>query len=178
MRCMYCNKNEAVKSYERMEKGVAKREYYCLACYEKLFLCLQDTESESSLSVCPYCGTTTKEFETRKLVGCPYCYHAMRKAVFPFVLKMQGSDCGHRGKKPLLSEEGEILLGSQTFFTEEEKDEFRMEIVKAERFNRQKQEMEMLIAHLGSQDPVREREYGEKLERMLKTGAVEEEIVW
>ena len=178
MRCFYCNKNEAVKSYERIVKGESQREYYCLTCYERLFLCVQEAESERSLSVCPYCGTTLEEFQSKKLVGCAYCYKTMRAKILPAVVKMQGENCGHRGKRPLLSEEGELILHQESFATEEERDNFRLEIVKAERFTRQKSETEALIEYLGATDPQRQEEYKEKLERMMKTGAVEEEIVW
>ena len=178
MRCFYCNKNEAVKSYERIVKDVAQRAYYCLACYERLFLCVKETGSERSLSVCPYCGTTLEEFNTGKIVGCAYCYKTMYAGILPGIVKMQGGDCGHRGKKPLLSEEGELILSKERFATEEERDSFRAEIVKAERFGRQKNEMETLIKYLGRSDPQRQVEYKNKLERMMKTGAIEEEIVW
>ena len=178
MRCFYCNKNEAVKSYERVEKGGTERAYYCLACYERLFLCVKEAESERSLSVCPYCGTALEEFHARKIVGCAYCYKTMRAGIVPAIVKMQGQNCGHRGRKPLLSEEGEMILGRESFATEEERDNLRLEIVKAERFARQKGELEALIKYLGGANPEREREYKDKLERMVKTGEVEEEIVW
>lgn len=178
MRCFYCNKHEAVKSYERVRKGVAKREYYCLSCYEKLFLCHKQSENEESLSVCPYCERTVAQFEASKLVGCPYCYKTMQGSILPIVVKMQGGDCGHRGKLPPISEENEVLLERERFVTEEEKDAFRAEIAAAERFTRQKGEMETLVVYLDRRDPARAEEYREKLERMNRTGAVEEEIVW
>lgn len=178
MRCFYCNKHEAVKSYERMRKGVAKREYYCLSCYEKLFLCRENSDEGASLSVCPYCERTVAEFETSKLVGCPYCYKGMQEKILPVIVKMQGGDCGHRGKLPPISEENEALLEKERFVTEEEKDAFRLEIASAERFTRQKGEMDMLVAYLSRKDPARAEEYREKTERMNRTGAVEEEIVW
>lgn len=179
MRCFYCNKNEAVKSHAHTKNGERKRAYYCLACYEKLFLCVEEAEGERSLSVvCPYCGTTLDEFNASKIVGCPYCYKTLRNSIMPTIVKMQGETFGHRGKKPLLSEEGELILGRERFATEEERDNFRAEIVKTERFSRQQREMEMLVEYLGGKDPKREREYRDKLERMTRTGEVEEEIVW
>lgn len=161
-----------------MRKGVAKREYYCLSCYEKLFLCREDSGKENALSVCPYCERTVSEFEASKLVGCPYCYKTMQESILPVIVKMQGGDCGHRGKLPPISEENEVLLEKERFVTEEEKDAFRMEIASAERFTRQKGEMDVLVAYLSKKDPVRAEEYREKAERMNRTGAVEEEIVW
>ncbi len=178
MRCFYCNKHEAVKSYERVEKGEVKREYYCLSCYEKLFLCVKDAESDQSLSVCPYCERTVAEFEGSKLVGCSYCYKTMQRDILPVVVKMQGSDSGHRGKKPLLSEGSEARLKAESFATNEERDEYRNVFVKKERFERQKKELEMLVAYLERRNPERAQEYREKLERMLKAGEVEEELVW
>ena len=71
-----------------------------------------------------------------------------------------------------------MILGRESFATEEEQDNLRLEIVKAERFARQKGELEALVKYLGGQNPEREREYKDKLERMVKPGEVEEEIVW
>ena len=177
MRCCYCNKNEAVKSYERVENGVAQREYYCLACYEKQ-LQAEKAESVQSLSVCPYCGTSLAEFRLSTIVGCPYCYATMREGLMPAVVTMQGEECQHKGKKPLLSEEGEAALKKEPFLTDKERDALYFELVKAERFARQKKQLETLVAYLGGANPKREAEYKEKLERMTKTGEVEEEIVW
>lgn len=176
MRCSYCNKNEAVKSYERVKDGEKKREYYCIPCYERLFL-PQDSTEESSLSACPYCGTTLKEFRARKLVGCPYCYQTMAAGIRPAILKMQGDACGHRGKKPPLSVEDEAEFGKETFVTFFDRDGFREEMEQRERFVRQKREMETLIEFLET-DKARQREYEEKLKRMEHSGKIEEEIVW
>lgn len=178
MRCCHCNKNEAVKSYERTERGVTERQYYCLSCYESLFLCVQEAVKEPSLSACPYCGTTLEEFQTEKLLGCAYCYKTMHANILPSVIGMQGEIYGHKGKQPPLSEEVEALLIRENFFTEEAWKSARAEYVQKERFQRQKREMETLIAYLGAIHSPREQEYREKLERMMKTGAVEEEIVW
>ncbi len=178
MRCFYCNKHEAVKSYEHMERGEVKREYYCLSCYEKLFLCIKDTSDALSFSACPYCETTLQEVESSGLVGCPYCYKTMQRDILPTIVKMQGHDCGHRGKMPLISERDEFLLGKEAFLTQEARDEFRAELVKKERLHRQIGEMQTLIEYLKIHDPLREKEYREKLERMQRMGAVEEEIIW
>ena len=177
MRCCYCNKNEAVKSYERVENGVAQREYYCLSCYEKQILSAK-TESVQSLSVCPYCGTSAAEFHASKIVGCPYCYTTMRDGILPAIVNMQGEIYRHNGKKPLLSEEGEAVLKREPFLTEKERDALYLELVKAERFSRQKKQLEALVEYLGDVNPKRQAEYKEKLERMIKTGEIEEEIVW
>lgn len=178
MRCCYCNKNEAVKSYASTKKGASERAFYCLACYEKLFLCVKETEGERSLSVCPYCGTSVEEFFTSKLVGCPHCYQTLQESIHAATVQMQGGVCGHRGKKPLLSDEGEMLLSKECFATEEERENFRLRLVKSEKFMRQQRELESLVKYLGAVNSQREREYKEKLDRMLKTGEVEDEIVW
>ncbi|MBQ7323550.1 MAG: hypothetical protein IJW96_03190 [Clostridia bacterium] len=177
MRCFYCNKHEAVKSYERLKKGVVERTYYCLSCYERLFLYKREGE-EPSLSACPYCGLKAEEFQAQKFVGCAYCYRGMFSHILPTILQMQGGEVGHRGKKTLLSYEGEQLLKRETFLTPEEEDLFRQELAKTERFKRQKGEMKTLITYLGGLNPERAEEYQDKLERMTKTGSVEEEIVW
>lgn len=176
MRCFYCNKNEAVKSYKRTVQGKKQVSYYCLSCYEKLFLCVKT--GSGALSVCPYCGTTVEEFERSKIVGCSYCYQTLQEYITPAIVKMQGDECGHRGKDPILSEEADMVYGEATFAFESEQDELRRELRRTERFDRQKKELKELVSYLETKDPDRKKEYAEKLERMLKTGKVEEEIVW
>jgi protein-arginine kinase activator protein McsA len=177
MRCFYCNKNEAVKSYEQIKKGVAERTYYCLSCYERLFL-YNPGGGEPSLSVCPYCETKAEEFQTQKMVGCAYCYRGMFSKILPTIVQMQGGEVGHRGKKILLSYEGEQILKQEKFLTPEEEDTFRDQLAEGERLKRQKWEMEELISYLGATNPQRSVEYREKLSAMQRTGKVEEEIVW
>ena len=176
MRCFYCNKHEALKSYKRVVQGKKQVSYYCLACYEKLFLCVKT--GSDALSVCPYCGTTVEEFERSKIVGCSYCYQTLQTSVTPVIIKMQGDECGHRGKDPILSEEAERVYGEADFSFHAEQTELRQELRKTERFERQKKELKELIAYLNAKDPDRKREYEEKLDKMLKKGEVEEEIVW
>ena len=178
MRCCYCNKNEAVRSYVSMKNGQPTKAFYCLACYEKLFLCVKETEGESSLSVCPYCGTTIEEFFSSQLVGCPHCYQALESSIHAGIVQMQNGLCGHRGKTPSLSEEGETRLNKESFSTKEELDLLHTKLIKLEKFNKQKKELEILIKHLGGINQKREREYKEKLQRMLATGEGGDEIVW
>ena len=52
-----------------------------------------------------------------------------------------------------------------------------MEMERHERFLRQKAEMEKLVEFL-STDKSRQQEYKDKLDRMQRRGAIEEEIVW
>ena len=174
MRCFYCNKNEAVKSYERI-KQTKKREYYCLECYERLFF---SAKAETDFSVCPYCGTSVEEFQSKKLVGCPYCYRTMNTVALAMIEKMQNGVCGHRGKKPPLSEEDESTFLQMHFASDAEKDAFRKEMEAQASFERQKKELETLSAYLKGQNSEREAGYREKLERMSLTGEIEEEIVW
>ena len=66
MRCFYCNKNEALKTYERIKENEVQREYYCLSCYEKLFLTMDNGEEKGG--ACPYCGTTIEEYKKSKRI--------------------------------------------------------------------------------------------------------------
>ena len=59
-----------------------------------------------------------------------------------------------------------------------DRDELRKELRKIERFERQKKELNALAEYLKKKDFDRKREYEKKLERMIRTGEVEEEIVW
>ena len=146
-----------------------------MECYERLFV---SAKTDSDFSVCPYCGTSKEEFEAKKLVGCPYCYRTMSGTAYPMIEKMQNGNCGHRGKKPPLSEEDEITFSQMHFASEAEKDAFRNEMEAQASFERQKKELEILAEYLKTKDPERALGYIEKLNRTLRTGEVEEEIVW
>lgn len=98
MLCGNCKKNQATKTYEQVKKGRSETEYYCLDCYQKLFVQADGTDGNTP-SACPYCGTTVAEFKKRNLVGCAYCYTALKHAVYPVVKKMQGGQA-HTGKHP------------------------------------------------------------------------------
>lgn len=177
MRCFYCNKNEATRSYERVRKGKRTHEYYCADCYAKRFLDEKGAEGDQSLSACPYCDTTIADFKKSMLVGCPYCYQMLSASVFPTITRMQGTACGHRGKKLPLSEEDEKLFEKAEFVNEAERDEYRNALAHSERFVRQNRELQLLM-RFEEMDGARRAEYSEKLARMKKTGKVEEEIVW
>ncbi|MBQ9729014.1 MAG: hypothetical protein IJV85_05390 [Clostridia bacterium] len=99
MLCCNCKKNQATKTYEQIKKGKKETTYYCLECYQQLFICA-DEGSEESLSECPYCGMTAEEIKKKKLVGCAYCYRVLSPSVIPMILKMQGAKI-HTGKKPI-----------------------------------------------------------------------------
>ncbi|MBQ7924468.1 MAG: hypothetical protein IJ329_04085 [Clostridia bacterium] len=94
MLCAKCKKNQAAKTYELIKNGKRETVYYCLECYHKDFVCV---ETETTLSACPYCGTTAAQFKKTSLVGCANCYQALAHVVFPVVTKMQGGEA-HKGK--------------------------------------------------------------------------------
>ena len=98
MLCAKCKKNQAAKTYELIKNGKRETVYYCLECYHNDFVCV---ETETNLSVCPYCGTTIAQFKKTSLVGCAQCYQALAHAVFPVVTKMQGGEkhCGKQAYK-------------------------------------------------------------------------------
>ena len=175
--CDHCHKNSAVMSYERKINGKTKTEYYCLPCYEQLFLYVGEEKKAQTHDVCPYCGTSVEEFLSTKIVGCSYCYQTMYAHIVPVIAQMQGDHSGHRGKKPPLSTADEALYSQMEFRVGAERQVYRQERENSERFLRQKREMERLVDFL-SNDPSRQQEYKDKLERMERSGKIEEEIVW
>lgn len=98
MLCVNCKKNQATKTYEQIKKGKRETSYYCLECYHKFFLDSEENDEER-LSACPHCGLTVSEFKKRNLVGCAYCYRALKHVVHPATVKFQGSEL-HKGKTP------------------------------------------------------------------------------
>ncbi|MBE5744738.1 MAG: hypothetical protein E7355_01225 [Clostridiales bacterium] len=104
MLCAKCKKNQATKTYELIKNGMRQTVYYCLECYHNDFVCV---ETETTLSACPYCGTTVAQFKKTSLVGCANCYEALAHAVFPVVTKMQGGE-KHRGKQAYSTAEERI----------------------------------------------------------------------
>ena len=179
MRCLYCNKNEATKTYEQVKKDKKSTEYYCLDCYHRLFLSAEETGVENSLSACPYCGTALSEYETTKLVGCAYCYRTMQTGLTPSIVKMQGGVSGHRGKMPPLSPDDEELLDDKQFATAAELDAFRIDAAKRARVERQCAEMEILSDYLRDKKDYDGADgYEAKLAKMRITSEVEEEFVW
>ena len=164
-------------SYERIKDGVKSTEYYCLPCYEQLFVKIAEAKETPRMSACPYCGTSVQKIHTKKIVGCSYCYQTLYEEIAPVIVKMQGDCCGHRGKRPPLSEVDKRIFAGMTFSDEEEKEKKRAEMEQRERFSRQKNEMQKLINyHSGNKE--RQQEYIDKLDRMQRRGVVEEEIVW
>ena len=175
--CDHCHKNDAVTSYERKKGSVTEMEYYCLPCYEQLFVHISERKGKQTLNACPYCGTTVKKFQATKIVGCSYCYQTLYSEIAGVIVEMQGDACGHRGKRPPLSEEDEAVYVKRSFLDDEQREACRAEMEQRERFVRQKNEMEKLIDFL-SGDKERQQEYMDKLDRMERRGVIEEEIVW
>lgn len=109
--CCRCKKRPAVKSHEQISDGVSRTYYYCLNCYQEVFLADKEAyfEQTPSMGVCPECGTTAQEFFSTGLVGCASCYKYLEKDVLPTVVKMQGGRA-HCGKRTSLTEEREELI--------------------------------------------------------------------
>ena len=107
MLCGNCKKNQATKTYKQTRQGKTETSYYCLDCYHKLFVYVEDTFGEER-TACPYCGTTAAEIKKRKLVGCAYCYKTMQATVLPMVERMQGVQA-HQGKAPYETESERII---------------------------------------------------------------------
>ncbi len=104
MLCAKCKKNQATKTYELIKNGKTETTYYCLECYHNEFVYV---DTETTFSVCPYCGTTAAQFKKTSLVGCAHCYETLAHVVFPLVSKMQGGE-RHRGKSAYATEEERI----------------------------------------------------------------------
>ena len=171
MRCCYCKINEATKTYELIKNNKKTVEYYCMDCYEKLFLTVDQTDRESSLSTCPYCGMTVEEFRSKKIVGCAYCYRSMKVGITPTIIKMQGEKT-HQGKTPPLEFGGDGM----TVYLDEES---RKKVVERARFERKCNELEIIIAKLQKENNYEDAKcYADKLSSMRSNGAVEEEFVW
>ena len=172
MRCGHCEKNEATRTYEQIKNGKKSVEYYCMACYDRLFLNAEKAEGAESLSACPYCGMTASEFRAGKLVGCAYCYRTLKEVVLPVAVKMQGEKT-HRGKTPPLSYEDE------TGADEEYNAALHKQAVETARLERQCNELETIIAKLKKEDNYEDaKSYADKLSSMRSNSAVEEEFVW
>lgn len=172
MRCCHCKQKEATKSYQQFKNGKTTVEYYCMDCYHRLFLDEMAKTDGDSLSVCPYCGITLSEFTAGKLVGCAHCYTAMRNGVAPMIAKMQGNRA-HTGKTPPL-EYGETQYGGEVY-----DDALRKKAVEKARFERQCNELEIIIAKLKAENNYEDAKgYADKLSFMRSNASIEEEFVW
>lgn len=166
MLCCHCKNNQATKTYEQVKRGVLETEYYCLDCFQRLFL-TQTSKAAGALSVCPYCGTTVEEFQAKKLVGCAHCYTTLNAELTPVIVKMQGIEI-HKGKRPPL-DNPEMDSGEEN----------SLELIMQARYNRQVRELTMIIEKLKKEKNYeRAKEYADKLSRMRSTSAIEEDFVW
>ena len=169
MRCCHCGEKEATKTYERKGKE-RKIEYYCMDCYDKLFLSADD--GESSLSSCPYCGMSLAEVQSTKLVGCAHCYRTMKGGVYPIVVKMQG-DGTHTGKTPSVSVEEK-----HGAFRDLDPESYKTAL-RRERYKRQCNELEIIIEKLKAENNYEDaKDYADKLSLMQSNKDIEEEFVW
>ena len=172
MRCGHCGKNEATRTYEQIKNGKKSVEYYCMSCYDRLFLNAEKAEGEESLSACPYCGMTAEEFRAGKLVGCAYCYRTLKSAVLPVAVKMQGEKT-HTGKTPPLPFEEEQGV-DEAFHAAR-----RAQAVAEARLERQCNELETIIAKLQKENNYQDaKSYADKLSSMRSNSVVEEDFVW
>lgn len=172
MRCECCEQNEATKTYAKMKNGKRILGYYCMDCFSRLFIDTDETEAGVSLSACPYCGMTLEEVRAGKLVGCAYCYRAMRSGILPMIVDMQG-DGAHAGTKPPLSPEEDYE--TLEVFSEEE----RKEKLRNARVEKQCRELETIIEKLKSERNYEDaKDYAAKLSSMRERSDIEEEFVW
>jgi len=122
MLCCQCKKNQATKTYDRITDGKKQTEYYCLDCYHRLFISIDEVAGEGrrrdgQIAMCPYCGMSEEEFKTRGVVGCAQCYQSLAKTALPVVIRLQGMEA-HRGKKPKISDEREEMINQRNFLKE------------------------------------------------------------
>ena len=96
--------------HEREADGKTVREYYCSACFARLFPEISfepkskrdeggadDARGEKKERRCPFCGTGAREYYKTKLLGCPECYRYLFEEIKESVFAMQGDE-PHRGK--------------------------------------------------------------------------------
>ena len=100
MLCGNCRKNQATKTYEQIKDGKKTLEYYCMSCYQKLFL---TQKSNEEFDHCTYCGMTAEKIKKYNLVGCAFCYPIFEKILYPTIVKLQGSKANN-GKGPQIDE--------------------------------------------------------------------------
>lgn len=174
MACGHCGKNQAVKTYEEIKNGKKQVEYYCLDCYHRLFLYADELEGDLALSSCPYCGTSMAEVKKSKLVGCANCYKMMSANILPMIKKMQGEKA-HDGKTPPLDGYDNNVDGGARLMA----DGFRAQAVALARFERQCNELEVIISKLKAENNFEDAKgYADKLSSMRSKSSIEEEFVW
>lgn len=174
MSCCNCKKNDATMSYVEIKNGKRTISYYCMLCYQKLFLDEKAAQEEGSFTTCPYCETTLEEYRKSKIVGCGYCYRMMEKSLMPSIVKMQGQRKAHCGKTPPLDMETATDIGQ--YFDEDVKKEVK---AKQDRLERQCNELTLIIQKLQKEGKLAAaKEYAYKLSTMKSKLEIEEEFVW
>lgn len=172
MLCCYCNKNQATETYERKLGGVRKTEYYCMACYERLFFTHKEAEGESALSACPYCGLTAAEFKARKIVGCAHCYRTLAPFVEPVIAKMQGEET-HKGKRLFAESTEESALDDETVLDED------LDPTTRARRHRRCHELTLIIEKLTREGNFEDaKAYAAQLSRIRTNLKAEEAFIW
>ena len=145
--------------------------YYCMDCFQRLFISFEESEG-ASLSSCPYCGMTLEEVRAGKIVGCAYCYRTMRGGIYPLIQKMQG-DGAHTGERPPLFPHRNY--GDLEHLSQDEK----KDMIRKARLEKQCREIETIIEKLKSEGNYDDaKEYAGKLSSMRGNLEIEEEFVW
>ena len=81
--------------HEREADGKTVREYYCSACFARLFPEISfEPKSKRDEG-----GAGAREYYKTKLLGCPECYRYLFEEIKESVFAMQGDE-PHRGKSP------------------------------------------------------------------------------
>ncbi len=151
MLCEHCKKNQATKTYERVQNQRSETKYYCLDCYYRLFIAPENT-AQATKQACSYCGTTVETLKKRNLVGCAKCYSELANALMPVIVKVQKNDL-HTGTAP----DGD----------------------RAESVARRCNELKMIVEKLNAEkDFAGARAYTERLLLLQEGTEKEEDFVW
>lgn len=99
MLCSHCKKRQA--KYEYTAGGAAPVSL-CPECYRQLFSPSEEEEPLFDLSEeksCPRCGTSLSEYRRTGLLGCAYCYTALRAELLSDIAQIHGKT-EHEGSMP------------------------------------------------------------------------------
>ncbi len=123
--CQKCNKQKA--AVHIMDTFPEKRErHLCEDCAEQEgviykksdettnellqeFLSQQKTSTSKKVTVedavCDECGTTIRDFQAKGQLGCPHCYHSLRRVIMPLIQRAHEGADQHVGKVPVRADE-------------------------------------------------------------------------
>ena len=122
MLCENCNERPATFHIVEITNGEKREVHLCEECaHEKqvavppslslneILSSLMEAHAEKSVpemadAACPNCGITYTEFKRIGRLGCPHDYAVFRKALVPFLERVQGAT-QHKGKTPRRSAE-------------------------------------------------------------------------